>query len=185
MKRSTKAIGISAALGVILISSVAYLNYRQKIMWKYKDPAKEISIKYPANWKPMPGYGGAKVVFASPFDGQLDYFQENVSVVIQDISKHPASLREYSDEAIYQMELVFKHNFILEETTAVATLSGYPAYKLIFTGKGPDTELRYYMTWCVVDEVTAYQITYTAFTSQFDKYYPQVQKMVASFKILK
>lgn len=185
MKRSTKAIGISSALGIVLISSVVYLNYRQKIMWNYRDPAKEISINYPANWKPMPGYGGAKVVFASPFEGSLDYFQENVSVVIQDISKQPSNLREYSDEAIYQMELVFMHNFILEESTAVATLSGYPAYKIIFTGKGPDTELRYYMTWTVVNKVTAYQITYTAFTSQFDKYFPQVEKMVNSFKILK
>lgn len=185
MKRSTKAIGISSVVGIILISGVVFLNYWKKQMRKYRDPAKEVSIKYPADWVVMQGYGGAKVVFASPFDGPLDYFQENVSVVIQDISKAPLNLREYSDKAIEQMQAVFQENFILEESTAIATLSGLPAYKVIFTGKGPETELMYYMTWAVVDKVTAYQVTFTAFPSQFDKYYPTVQKMVESFQILK
>ncbi len=133
----------------------------------------------------MPAYGGTVVVFASPLEGALDYFQENVSVIIQDISRTPQTLQEYSTEAISQMKMVFKDNFVLDESTNVATLGGIPAYKIIFTGKGPDSEYRYYVTWAVVNKVKVYQVTYTAFSSQFDKYFPTAQKMVESFKVLK
>lgn len=185
MKRSTKAIGITSFVGVFLIVSVLYLRYRQQTFRTFIDRASKVSVKFPSDWTIKKGYGGAVVVFASPLDNALDTAYENVSVVVQDISTEPMSLGEYSDVAIKQMEGTFEKNFILEESTAVATLAGQPAYKIIFTGKGPEVELKYYFTWTVIDKVTVYQVVYAAIPSQFDKYYPIVEKMLASFKILK
>ncbi len=152
------------------------------------DKKKRISIRYPQEWEITEGYHGSTVLIASPLEGPLDFFQENVNVVIQDISAAPHDLKEFTDVAIGQMELVFLHNFILEESSHVATLSGYPAYKVIFTAKGPPEmgiDFRYYMIWTVLDDVTAYQVTYTAMPNNFDKYWAEVEKMVSSFKILK
>lgn len=185
MKKRTKIIYITGGVGLILIVTIVTLFLLQFKFRRYTDKARGFSIEYPAEWEVMKDYGGAAVVFKSPLDGPLDVFHENVNIIVQDISHDPLTLREYSDRAIYQMEVTFMQNFELEESTAVATLGGYPAYKIIFTGHGPNTELRYYMTWIVLDKVRAYQVNYTALPSQFDKYDPLVERMLLSFKVLR
>lgn len=172
-------------IGIVLILSVLYLKYRQNTFRKFIDHDNNVSIEFPANWIIKKDFSGAVVLFLAPAEGPIDVFQENLNIVVQDISLEPMSLTEYSDAAIKQMEGTFDKNFILEESTAVATLAGVPAYKIIFTGKGPDVELKYYITWTVIDKVKAYQVTFAAFPSQFDKYYPTVEKMLSTFKILK
>lgn len=183
MNKRTKRIYISGAIGLVLIIVVVLLYLFQFQHRTFTDKKNGFSIEYPADWEVLKDHAGAPVQLRSPLDGALDVFYENVTVIVQDISQEPMTLSDYSDKAIWQMEVVFMQNFVLEESTALATLSGHPAYKVIFTGLGPDTEIMYYMTWTVLNKTKVYQVVYTALPSQFEKYYPVVERMLSSFKI--
>lgn len=185
MNRRQKIIYISGGIGVLLILIAVGMFLWQFQFLTFTDKARGFSIEYPAKWKAVKNFGETAVMFKAPLDGPLDVYPENVTVVLQDISQKPKSLMEYTDKAIDQMETVFLDNFVLEESTAVATLGGYPAYKIIFTGKGPDQDIMMYMTWTVIDEHWVYQVSYSALPSQFEKYDLIVERMLASFKILR
>lgn len=183
MKRTTRNWALTALVGVLLVAVGLYLRYDVNRIVTYTDKDKIFTVNHPAGWKVKRNFRGVRVMFVSPLDGELDTFQENVTVNIQDISTSPMGLQEYSDTAIKQMEVVFMKNFELEESTYVATLGGLPAYRVIFTGKGEDTEIRYYMIWAL-DGNTAYQMTYTGLPSQFDKFYSVADNMMKSFTLL-
>ena len=123
----------------------------------------------------------AAVLFYSPQENDLDFFKESVNVVVQDISGNPLNLKEYSQLAIEQMKVVFGDNMVIFESapTFFADQSGY---KLIFVGKGPETDLRYMSVW-TIKGLTAYQVTYTALNSQYERYISKVKKMLKSFRI--
>ena len=185
MKKRTRLIYISGGIGVLLTLIAVGLFLWQFQFLRYTDKKRGFSIESPTRWKTVKNFGETAVMFKAPLDGPLDIYPENVTVVVQDLSHNPKSLMEFTDKAIEQMEAVFMHNFVLEESTAVATLGGYPAYKIIFTGKGPNQDIMMYMTWAVVDKQTVYQVTYSALPSQFEKYDLTVERMLASFRILR
>ena len=182
-KRQKQAIiaGVAAFLGTVLILGVAWVASREYRFKKYHNKAGGFSITYPAAWSLQENTGGAAVIFFSPKANDLDFFQENVNVVVQDISGNPMTLKAYSELAIKQMQLVFEDNFVvLESAPAVVDLQS--AYRLVFLGKGPGTELKYMSVWLIKD-LTAYQITYTALASQYDLYVGKMKRMVSSFHV--
>ena len=172
--------GMVSLAGVVLMAVIFILVGKEYIFQPYENQGAGFKIEYPRDWTREENQNGAAVIFYSPLDNKLDYFRDNVNIVVQDLQK-PMTLSEYSDLAIKQMEGVFTTNFQVTESV-VATLSGRPAHKLVFTGKGPDTELKYYIVW-TLDETKAYQVTYLAFPSAYEKYLPKVEKMISSFRL--
>ncbi len=180
-QKQTRIAMIVALVGVVLILGVILLVGKDHIYKKYYNKAGGFSIKYPVTWALEENKGGAAVIFFSPKENALDFFKENVNVVVQDISANPLNLEAYTKLAIKQMRLVFESNFIIVESVPI-TIAGRAGHKLIFIGKGPDTELKYMSAW-VLDGLTAYQITYTAISSHYDEYAGKMKKMVRSFRI--
>ena len=180
-KKQTLLAGVAALLGIVLILGVVLTMSREHRFKKYHNTAGGFSISYPATWDFQENKGGAAVIFFSPEENDLDFFKENVNVVVQDISGNPMTLKAYSELAIKQMQLMFKDNFVAIES-APTFVDGQAAYKLIFIGKGPDTELKYMSVWLIKD-LTAYQITYTALFFQYDRYIGKMKSMVNSFHI--
>lgn len=174
-------VSLTALLGITLILGVVWIASKEHRYSKYQDEFGGFAISYPATWSWEENKGGAAVIFFSPKENELDIFQENVNVVVQDISGNPMELRAYSDLAIKQMQLVFEDNFIIVES-GPTFVAGQAGHKLIFIGKGPDTDLKYMSVWLIKD-LTAYQITYTALASNYDRYVGKMKHMVRSFQV--
>ena len=179
-EKLTKIFTVVAVLGAVLIATVSLLVSKEYFFVTYKNTAVGFTIKYPPKWTFEGNQNGAAVIFFSPLDNPLDYFKDNVTVVVQDNPK-ALSLIEYSELAVEQMKAVFTDNFEILDSGPV-TLSGFPAYKLVFVGKGPDTEVKYKIVWAVAGS-KVYQISYLAFPSSYDRFLPKVDKMIGSFKI--
>lgn len=180
-KKQNIIIGIVAGIGIVLILSAAWIASKEYRFKRYKSDEKNFSIKYPASWTYKENTNDAVIIFYSPQENDLDFFKESVNIVVQDISGNPMNLRNYSKLAIEQMEAVFGENMIILESvpTFVADRSGY---KLVFLGKGLEAELQYMSVW-TIDGTTAYQVTYTAIASQYERYISKVEKMLKSFRI--
>lgn len=179
--RQNLGIGIVFCIGILLILSVVWVLSKQYRFREYRNERKGFSVKYPAAWAFEENKNGAAVIFFSPTETELDFFRENVNVVVQETQGEPKTLRQYSDLAIKQMELVFEKNFVLLESMPIR-FAGREGYKIVFLGKGPDTELKYMCVW-TLDGVKAYQLTYTALSSQYDRYVSKMKRMVRSFHI--
>ena len=170
-----------ALVGIILILSVAWIMSKEHRFKNYYNKPGGFSINYPASWSFQENKGGASVIFFSPQENDLDFFKESVNVVVQDISANPMDLKAYTELAIKQMKLVFEDNFIILDSGMIS-IGGQPGFKMTFLGKGSDTELKYMSAW-TLDGLTAYQITYTAVSSQYDRYIGKMKRMVSSFRI--
>jgi PsbP len=176
---------ILAILGAILIATITgiyffYIQQGQRFD-TYKSPVYGFRIAYPAGWDYAENKNGAAVIFYSPVENDLDYFRESINIVVQDLPADVPTLKDYSELAIKQMEAVFKKNFLSIESREIS-FAGKPGYRLAFVGKGKDTELKYLIAW-TLDGPKAYQVTYTALASQYDRYLAQAEAMLKSFRI--
>jgi len=174
-------IWVVAGAGIILILSALWIVSKEHRFNKYRNDRYGFSIKYPAAWSLEENTNDVAVIFLTPQENELDFFKESVNVGVQDIAGNPMDLKEYSEMAIKQMEVVFGENLITLELgpTFIAKQNGY---KFVFLGKGPETELKFMIVW-LISGLTAYQVTYTSLTSQYDRYLPKVKRMLRSFRI--
>lgn len=173
--------GVVAGVGIILILSTVWVFTREHRFKNYKNKSYGFSIKYPALWALEENKNGAAVIFYSPQENDLDYFQESVNVIVQDISGNPMDIRDYSELAIKQMEVVFEDNLIIIES-APKFFAGQTGYIFIFIGKGSGTDYHYMSAWTIKDLV-AYQITYTSLTTKYEQYISIAKKMLRSFRL--
>ncbi len=172
--------GVVAGVGIMLILSTVWVISREHRFKKYINKEHGFSIKYPALWAYEENKNGAAVIFYSPQENDLDFFQESVNVVVQSIAGSPMNLKDYSQLAIEQMEAVFEENLIIIES-APTYFAGQAGYKFIFLGKGPGLDYQYMSAWTIKDLV-AYQITYTSLASQYKQYISKAKRMLKSFR---
>lgn len=183
MNRKTQqlVVTVTAVISIILIGIAALLYWRGHNFKKYKNAEQHFSIKYPSDWTMAENTNGAAVIFFSPLENDLDYFKESLNVVVQDLSKNPMSLNDYTQTAIYQMKVVFKDKMEIIDSEPT-TLAGHAAHRFIFKGAKTEVPLQYMCVW-LVDGYKAYQVTYTAFASKYDLYLSKIQPMINSFRI--
>ena len=183
-ERLTVAFSALSVAGLVLILIVVVQVWLPNRVVPYKNTMWNFSFEYPASWKKFDNRYGANVVVLSPKEGIMDVFQENVTVVIQDLSADPMSLKAYSELAVKQVQLLFKTGIkVIEEGPAY--VAGESAYKFIYEGtdtKHPDLNLKAMHTWFIKDD-RAYQINYTSLTNKYDKYLSTVEKLISSFKV--
>ncbi len=181
-KQLTIIFGIIAGVSVCLIAVVLWMVNKEHRFLNYKNTTYSFSIKYPTSWALSENQNGTAVMFTSPLENKLDTFKENFNVVVQDLSQHPTKLDIYTMLSIAQMKVLFKSKLVVVDSSP-AYLDGHPAYNFTFIVKEADSEMKFKSIWTVVKDVKAYQVTYGATSSQYDKYLPQIDKMIKSFKI--
>jgi len=181
-KKQNLIISIITIAGILLLIIAGFFYKQESRTYKYHNEKYGFFIKYPTTWSFAESKGGHAVIFYSALDNELDVFKESVNIVVQDLSSNPVKLNEYSKIAVRQMEVVFKENMIIRES-GPTILAKQVGYKFVFFGKGDKNDLQYMSVWTIVDE-TAYQVTYTALASQYDRYLPKVKRMIRSFRIL-
>ena len=172
---------IIATLSLIIVGVVLFLFWNEHHFKRYDRPQNNFAISYPSDWKMAENTNNVNVIFYSPLDNDLDFFQENVNVLERSYPGDPKDIKAYAEMAVDQMQAVFKGNFILLEMQPTL-LASYPAYRIGFIGKGAQGELKF-LILCVRKEDVSYQITYAAVSSQYDKYLDKINKMLGSFKI--
>ena len=168
---------IGGALIIFVLAAVSK-QYQYK---KYENPSAGFSIKYPAAWTYKENQFGANVIFLSPLENKLDVIQENVNIVVQNLEKK-TTLNQYTEIAILQLRAVFKENVQILES-GPDYFMGMPAFKIVYLGKGPEYDFKYMHIW-TINGPKAYQLTYVALPSTYDKYWGKIQKMINSFQAL-
>lgn len=166
---------------VSIIGSLYWYSNRDKGFVDYKNTQVNISIKYPKTWTYDENKNGAVVIFYSPAENELDFFKENINLVVHDISGTRIDLVSYTESAIEQMQNLFQNNMDIIDTNS-KRLAGEFGYEIEFLGKGPQGDVKYYSIWTIKDKIV-YQLTYLALASKYDLYIDEIKKMVSSFKI--
>jgi hypothetical protein len=175
---------LMAFVGVAVTAFVIWMVLKNNEFKTYRDMGGVgLSIRYPATWTVAPYTNGTVVTFFSPLENSLDIFKENVNIVVQDLSqqKHQMNLDQYTKIAIGQMQAVFKNKMDIL-ISKPALLDGAPGYQIVIVGKGTENSIKLKCIWALKG-TRAYQFTYGALASQYDKYIGQVDAMLRSLKI--
>jgi len=123
---------------------------------------------------------GAVVVFFAPTEGPSDIFQDNVNIIVQDLSAQPMTLDEYTELSLGQIEQFITDPSILD--SSAVTLADIPGHRVVYTGKQGQYDLKWMQVWTVQNN-KAYVISYTAETSKYSTFLETVQEMIDSFEI--
>ena len=162
-------------IGIILLLQTEKFSYYHNAQYGF-------GMNYPQNWKVIENSQGTAVIFMSPKENELDAFQENVNIVVQDLSRKPMGLNEYTSLAITQLIAVFKHNIEMIESKPIYW-ANMPAHKLVYIGKGNDGSRTKLVHVWAVQGTTAYQLTFATPEAQYDKYSGSVNTMINSFRL--
>ncbi|MFH1402606.1 MAG: PsbP-related protein [Patescibacteria group bacterium] len=139
-----------------------------------------IKLSYPDIYELQEGLMGTVAVFLSPKESSTDLFQENLNVIVQDLSAQPMTLDEYNDLSLGQIETLITDSKII--SSKKTTLAGKSAYEVIYTGRQGQYNLKWRQLWTAIDN-KAYVLSYTSEINQFDNYFEVFDKMINSFEV--
>lgn len=145
----------------------------------FQDSLSRYTIQYPANWEQQ--YFGNATSFLSPLENKTDSFQENVNVLIQDLSSQPMSLKDFTDLSKKQYTDGYGPSAIisLKDTTFLGNQAEAGIFKIDYNG----TPIKLEQYWFIKNN-SAFILTYTADPGQFSKYRKTAEKVMRSFKLL-
>lgn len=156
----------------------------------YENPKFGLTVSYPPDWvvdelrndPAVPSNNSIVAIFKSPSDGPNDKYLENVIVNIQGPRPDISSLEVYtqnSEKAFNNMSDTIKIT-----KSGKDTLAGLPAHQLLYTSTGiPGLNLEKMQVFTVVNNNTAYVVTYGAEQAEYDKNIQDVEKLINSIKI--
>lgn len=155
----------------------------------YENPIYGISIEYPSAWtyqEPEEESSANTTIFSivdiSPPISEDPNVATNFQMGIENLQS-PISLDQYARTVInsYRGNL----NFSLISVDLNSTLSGRPAYQIIFTDVTEDGIERKSIERGTVDEVNnrVYYVAFNTETSMYEKFLPIVQTMMNSLKL--
>ncbi|MBF0483995.1 MAG: hypothetical protein HQL25_04750 [Candidatus Omnitrophica bacterium] len=153
----------------------------------YKNVFDHYKMIYPEDWKVYNPGSPISIQFLSPdIDLSIKGFPRDaaVTIVIDDLSKAPKQLDEYTDTAIKQVKVVYQSAVEVSETKPTE-LSGYPAYQFSYVITLPEKgSTKIQNVWTIANN-KAYQFTYAAPVEQFDQNKDIIDRVIESFKITK
>ncbi|MDF5712150.1 MAG: protein kinase [Nostoc sp. S4] len=144
----------------------------------YEDPEVKIKIKYPETWtredlkNPITG----EWVKFSPKQSTTKTSLEQVTISIEDFA---GTLEDSKNKFVEEIK-TSKNGQII--STNKTTLAYRPAYKLIYTVKDGENNLKNWRIW-TLNRDKAYVIVYTAAIDDYEKFLPITEKMIQSFEI--
>lgn len=145
----------------------------------YVDSLGKFKIAYPDDWITKNNHNS--IVFISPKENDNDSFQENVNIILQDLSNNRMTLDQYTSLTEKQVQEHLGSSAI--KSIMDRTLAGVRAKELIFDMNYKGANLKVRQDWFIKNNI-AYLFTYTAETSQYDGYSKMANQIVASFKFL-
>lgn len=143
----------------------------------YSDAVNKYSIDYPSDWVKSPFQNG--MAFLSPRDGPSDLFQENVNVLVEDLSQQPMTLEQFTELTKKQVtdNMGTSANLTLQPTTLVGQNAEVAHYNMTYQGRA----LKIKQYWFVKSK-KAYVLSYTAAPEQFARYDSTATQVIKSFR---
>jgi len=159
-----------------LFVSVLLVFTSQTKLLTYTNSLNKFNLRYPELWQNQTGVNA--VAFLSPKESDQDAFQENVNLMLQDLTQQPMDLNQYTELTRQQVAQFAGNEAIV--SLKDATIGGQPCKEFIFTMayNGRDLKLKQY--WFIKGQ-TAYLFTYTAETTQYASYESMATDLMKSF----
>jgi PsbP-like protein len=164
-------------------------NFNNTTLKTYENPGFGLSIQYPSSWAGMQLRAdpfaqtntSIVAIFEAPRENLSDSYRENLILSVQGPLEDTISLEEYTQNSLSAFRSMSDRISILESSPS--TLSGLPAHEITYSSGLQDLNLKKMQIFTVVNGSTAYIVTFGAEESQFDKYIPEIMKMVNSIRI--
>jgi PsbP-like protein len=171
------------------ISSSGSGNFDNATLKTYENPGFGLSIQYPSSWVGMQLRSdpfaqtntSIIAIFEAPRENLTDSYRENLILSVQGPLEDTISLDEYTQNSLNAFRSMSDRISILESSPS--TLSGLPAHEITYTSGLQNLSLKKMQTFTIVNDNTAYVVTFGAEESQFNKYIPAITKMVNSLRI--
>jgi len=156
----------------------------------YENPKFGLTVSYPPDWTvdelrndpAAPSNNSIVAIFKSPSQGQNDKYLENVILNVQGPRSDISSLETYTANSVAAFTNMSDTIKITKQ--GKDTLAGLPAHQLLYTSTGiPGLNLEKMQVFTVVNNNTAYVVTFGAESAEYDKNIQDVEKMINSIKI--
>lgn len=156
----------------------------------YENPEFGLTLTYPPNWTvdeirtdpAAPSNNSIVAIFKSPSQGENDKYLENVIINVQGPRPEIASLETYTQNSVKAFNNMSDTIKITKQ--GEDTLAGVPAHQLLYTSTGiPGLNLEKMQVFTVLNNNTAYVVTFGAEQAEYDKNIQNVEKMINSIKI--
>lgn len=160
-----------------LITLFLMLGLYQPATVTYTNTGNKFKMDYPNNW--VQKDNGNTILFLSPKENSSDTFQENVNVMLQDLTGQGIDLEKYID--ITKKQITENVGPSAQMTIKDISFSGQKAKEIIFNMNysGRNLKVKQYV---FIKLNLAYLFTYTAEQSKFDKYEPVSTTLINSFR---
>lgn len=162
----------------ISILLIMFGSYTQGKMIKHT--GQNYEILYPAGW--IKQEKSNVLIFMSPRENERDLFQENVNLILQDLSQQPMSLEEYTELTKKQVTDNIGAKAIV--SLKATTLAGQQAMEFVYNMYYQGRNLKVKQYWFIKSNI-AYVFTFTAEQSQYGGYESTALEMIKSFKFTK
>jgi hypothetical protein len=157
---------------------------------EYSNPYYGFEIEYPSNWtsseSDIPSnatiYSVLNIVPPISEDPNLS---TNLQIGIEDLEiEQLPSLDQYARDTINAYRNTYS-NFTLESVQTNSTISGMPAYEIVFTDSSDGIDRKLVETG-VIDETSnrAYYLFFETDNSTYDQFYPVARDIIDSFQLV-
>lgn len=163
---------ISAILSLFLISAMPYTDWKE---WISSDQT--MSIKYPSDWNFNPSFPGTIFSIKTKYSDDKDFFREFLTLIIEPVDADK-NLDNFVDDILKRSGQSFENVQLVSKNKT--TVSGNPAYEIVFTGTQMDLELQWRHTIFLKNQ-QAYMLNYSAEKINYEKYTKEVDEMISSF----
>jgi eukaryotic-like serine/threonine-protein kinase len=182
---ATSVIVAIGTLAAILLRSpdtqTADIETQPLSLESYENRDYGFTINYPQGWEQeqRDDFFTRGVVFNSSLDGSTDNFEENISILVENLPPN-TSIEGYTNDSIREIQKLSDPNVTTPQSVSIANKMGKT---VTYQGEDNGQSVRRKQTW-TIDGDRAYIVTYTATPEQFDTYLPTVEKMLESFAIV-
>ena len=124
----------------------------------------------------------AVAFFKAPMEGPSDVYQENVIINMKGPSPDDLTLRDYTENSLNTFRNMPNIRLLQSFPN---TLAGLPAHMVVYSENSEGIDIQKMQIWTIVDNDTAYVVTFGAEQTQFSRYLPVVEQMINSIQINK
>jgi eukaryotic-like serine/threonine-protein kinase len=120
--------------------------------------------------------------FKAPIKSPSDVYQENVIINMKGPSPDDLTLRDYTENSLNTFRNMPNIRLLQSFPN---TLAGLPAHMVVYLENVDGVDIQKMQLWTIVDNDTAYVVTFGAEQTQFSTYLPAVEQMINSIQIIK
>jgi eukaryotic-like serine/threonine-protein kinase len=124
----------------------------------------------------------AVAFFKAPMESPSDLYQENVIINMKGPSPDVLTLSGYTENTL---ETFRNMPTIRLLQSFPNTLAGFPAHMIVYSENSQGIDIQKMQIWTIVNNTTAYVVTFGAEQIQFGRYLPTVEHIVSSIQINK